>query len=149
MWSYFTGLGPWAWVIVGLVLIGLELAIPGGFLVWLGLAALGTGLVVWGTALSWQAALLVFVVLAPAMLLAGRRLTRDRVEETAGDVPNLNRRSRALVGRVLVLDAPIVGGEGRVRMGDSSWRVTGPDLPQGVSVRVLRVEGATLVVEAA
>ncbi len=149
MWSYFTGLGPWAWVIVGLVLIGLELAIPGGFLVLLGLAALGTGLVVWGTALSWQAALLVFVVLAPAMLLAGRRLMRDRVEETARDVPNLNRRSRALVGRVLVLDAPIAGGEGRVRMGDSSWRVIGPDLPRGVSVRVLRVEGATLVVEAA
>jgi membrane protein implicated in regulation of membrane protease activity len=34
-------------------------------------------------------------------------------------------------------------------MGDSSWRVIGPDLPRGVSVRVLRVEGATLVVEAA
>ena len=74
---------------------------------------------------------------------------RDRVEETAGDVPNLNRRSRALVGQVLTLDAPIVGGEGRVRIGDSSWRVIGPDLPLGRSVRVVRVEGATLVVEAA
>ena len=33
MWSYLTGLGPWAWVIVGVVLMGLELVIPGGFLV--------------------------------------------------------------------------------------------------------------------
>jgi membrane protein implicated in regulation of membrane protease activity len=36
-----------------------------------------------------------------------------------------------------------------VRVDDSSWRVVGPDAPAGASVRVVRVEGATLVVEAA
>ena len=38
-------LGPWAWIILGVVLIGLELPAPGVFLVWLGLAAIATGLI--------------------------------------------------------------------------------------------------------
>jgi membrane protein implicated in regulation of membrane protease activity len=43
----------------------------------------------------------------------------------------------------------MAGGEGRIRVGDSSWRVTGPELLAGTQVRVVRVEGATLVVEKA
>jgi inner membrane protein len=39
------GLGPWAWVIGGVLLIAAELVAPGSFLVWLGLAALLVGLV--------------------------------------------------------------------------------------------------------
>ena len=42
-----------------------------------------------------------------------------------------------------------MGGEGRIRVDDSSWRVTGPNQPAGAAVRVVRVDGATLVVEAA
>ncbi len=131
MLAYFSGLGPWAWVIAGVALMGLELLVPGGFLIWLGLAALATGLVVAVTDLPWQAALLLFVALAPAFVLAGRRLLRDRPDGTARDVPHLNHRARALVGRVFTLEAPIANGEGRVRVDDSSWRVLGLDLPGG------------------
>ena len=35
----------WAWIILGLALIGLELLAPGVFLLWLGLAAIATGLI--------------------------------------------------------------------------------------------------------
>jgi inner membrane protein len=61
----------------------------------------------------------------------------------------LNRRGHALIGRVFTLETPIVDGAGRIRVGDSSWRVVGPSAPAGASVRVVRVDGATLVVEAA
>jgi inner membrane protein len=50
---------------------------------------------------------------------------------------------------VFTLDAPIVAGCGRIRVDDSSWRVVGPDTPAGERVRVVRIEGTTLVVEAA
>ena len=57
MIAYFVdNLGPWSWIILGLVLMGLELVAPGAFLVWLGLAAVLTGLIDWAFGLSWQAA---------------------------------------------------------------------------------------------
>jgi inner membrane protein len=141
-------LGPWSWVIVGLLLMGLELVLPGAFLLWLGLAAVLTGLADWAFGLSWQAAALVFAVLAVAAVLVGRAVTRNRDEEDEGR-PALNRRAQSLVGHVFTLDSPIVGGSGRIRVDDSSWRIVGPDMPAGANVRVVRVEGATLVVEAA
>ena len=38
-------LGPWSWWIVGLVFLGLEILIPGVFLLWIGLAAIVVGAV--------------------------------------------------------------------------------------------------------
>ena len=144
--SWIAGLGAWAWIILGVVLIGLELAAPGIFLLWLGLAALATGLIDAAVGLSWQASTLVFAVLSVAAVLLGRAVSRPAVHR---DSATLNRRDEALVGRVFTLEAPLAGGEGRIRVDDSSWRVTGPDLPPGASVRVVRVDGTTLVVEPA
>jgi len=139
-------LGLWAWVTFGLVLMGLELLVPGGFLIWLGLAAVTTGALTWAFGLAWQAAMLAFVGLSIGFALVGRRAMRGADEGRSAEAPYLNRRSEALVGRVFTLEAPIAGGEGRVRVGDSSWRVTGPDAPAGASVRVVGVDGATLMV---
>jgi membrane protein implicated in regulation of membrane protease activity len=141
------GLGAWAWIILGLALAGLELLAPGIFLIWLGLAAIVTGLVDGALDLSWQASTLLFAALSVAAVLVGRAISRPAVQKD--DASALNRRGEALVGRVFTLEAPIVAGEGRVRVGDSSWRVTGPDVPGGSAVRVVRVDGATLVVELA
>jgi membrane protein implicated in regulation of membrane protease activity len=144
--SALNTLGPWAWIILGLALMGLELLAPGVFFLWLGLAALLTGLIDWGFGLSWQASALSFAVLSVVAVLAGRAITR-RPDEEDEAASNLNRRAHALIGQTFTLEAPIVDGSGRIRVGDSSWRVTGPSAPAGASVRVVRVEGATLVVE--
>jgi membrane protein implicated in regulation of membrane protease activity len=141
-------LGPWSWIIFGLVLMGLELVAPGAFLLWFGLAAVLTGLLDWTLGLSWQAAALVFAVLSVGAVLIGRAVTRNRDEEGGGR-PVLNRRGQNLVGHVFTLDSAIVAGSGRIRVDDSSWRIVGPEMPAGARVRVMRVEGATLVVEAA
>jgi membrane protein implicated in regulation of membrane protease activity len=145
---FVDNLGPWSWVILGLVLMGLELVAPGAFLLWLGFAALLTGILDWTFGLSWQAAVLVFAVLSVGAVLVGRVATRDRNDEE-GDRPPLNRRAQSFVGRVFTLESPIVSGSGRIRVDDSSWRIVGPDAPAGANVRVVRVEGATLMVEAA
>ncbi|HEX2510826.1 MAG TPA: NfeD family protein [Microvirga sp.] len=144
--EWIIGLDAWAWIILGVVLIGLELAAPGVFLLWLGLAAVATGLVDGMAGLSWQASTLLFAALSVVAVLVGRALSRPDVSR---ETSSLNRRGAALVGRIFVLEAPITAGEGRIRVDDSSWRVTGPDQPAGASVRVVRVEGATLMVEAA
>jgi inner membrane protein len=135
--SLIEDLGPWSWIVLGLVLMGLELLAPGAFLLWLGLAAVLTGIADWALGLSWQAALLVFALLSVGAVLVGRLVTRHKDEEDGGR-PALNRRGQSLVGQVFI----------RLRVDDSSWRIAGPDTPAGAGVRVVRVEGATLVVEA-
>jgi membrane protein implicated in regulation of membrane protease activity len=138
----------WLWAILGLLLVGAEMLAPGVFLIWLGLAALLTGLAVGLFAIGWQAAMLVFAVFAVACVAVGRFMTRRRSEEPDA-ASGLNDRGRQLIGKVFRLEATMTGGEGRIRVGDSSWRVTGPELLAGSEVRVVRVEGATLVVEKA
>ena len=148
MLDWFASPGPWGWIVVGLLLIGGEMLAPGVFLIWFGLAALATGLLAGFVAMSWQGAALVFAALAIAAVLAGRALTRRRRDEP-DPAHGLNDRGRQLVGKVFRLEATMTGGEGRIRVGDSSWRVVGPELLAGTEIRVVRVDGATLVVKKA
>jgi membrane protein implicated in regulation of membrane protease activity len=141
----FISLGAWSWIILGLVLIGVEMLAPGIFFLWLGLAAIVTGLLDAVLDLSWQTASLIFALLAVAAVLLGRFVTRSNAPEP--QAAQLNQRGQALVGRVFTLEAPIKDGEGRIRVDDSSWRVTGADRFAGAKVRVVRVEGTTLVVD--
>ena len=145
--GWVQSLGAWTWIILGLVLVGLELVVPGGVLIWLGIAAIATGLIDGVLGLSWQISTLVFAGLSVVAVLAGRLISRPIVR--AEDPSGLNRRGEALVGQAFTLEAPIVGGEGRVRIGDSSWRVVGPDTQAGTVVTVVQIDGATLVVERA
>ncbi len=142
----FISLGAWAWIILGLLLIGVELLAPGAFFLWLGLAAIATGLLDAVLGLSWQASSLLFALLCVAAVVLGRFVTRSGAQAEPR-AEGLNQRGQSLVGRVFTLDTPIRDGEGRIRVDDSSWRVTGADRFAGAKVRVVRVEGSTLVVD--
>ena len=50
-----------------------------------------------------------------------------------------------MIGADFFLDEPIVRGYGRIRVGDSSWRVAGADCPAGAKVRVVAVEDGSLL----
>jgi hypothetical protein len=73
-------LGPWSWWIIGLVFLGLEILIPGVFLLWIGLAALVVGalsFMFWDMAAwSWQVQVLIFAVLSLVFAMIGRRVSR-------------------------------------------------------------------------
>ncbi len=142
----FISLGAWAWIILGVILIGVELLAPGAFFLWLGLAAIATGLLDAVLGLSWQASSLLFALLCVAAVILGRAITRSK-GQTEPQAELLNQRGQSLVGRVFTLEAPIKDGEGRIRVDDSSWRVTGADRFAGAKVRVVRIEGSTLVVD--
>jgi hypothetical protein len=144
-------LGPWSWWVLGMILLTAELFLPGVFLVWIGLAAIFTGilsLLLWDMGFwSWQLQLLVFAAAAIAATLGGRRLfARTDVQS---DEPLLNRRGASLVGRTAVLIEPIAEGRGRIRLDDTFWVVSGPDLPAGARVVVVSSNGRDLAVEEA
>ena len=145
-----TELGPWSWWIVGLVFLGLEILIPGVFLLWIGLAAIVVGAVslgfwnaeFWG----WQLQLMIFAVLVIAFALVGRRISGSNTES---DQPMLNRRVEGLVGRTATLEEPITEGKGRIRLDDTTWIVQGPDMPAGARVRITTAQAGGLTVERA
>lgn len=139
-------LGSWNWLIIGLVLMALELLLPGVFLFWLGLAALLVGLLSLVIDWSWQIQVIAFAVFAMAAVPLWRRIGRS--SDATGD-SFLNRRTEALVGRVFLLDKPIANGSGTIRIDDTIWRVSGPDAPAGTHVKVVKVDGADLTVDLA
>jgi hypothetical protein len=138
----------WLWISAGLLLLALEVMAPGVLLVWVGLAAIATGLIVWVLPLPWTASVIIFSVGAVSAALLGRKLMGHR-SSTPADAPHLHRRGDALVGRVFVLETAIEGGAGSVRIDDTVWRVAGEALAAGERVRVTGVDGATLTVEKA
>jgi len=145
--STLVSLGPWAWIIAGAILFALELAVPGAFMMWLGLSALLVGVISFFAAWTWQYQLIAFAVFALASIPLWRRFAH-RVEGSV-DQPFLNRRADAFVGRVFTLEKPIVSGTGTVKIDDTIWRLAGSDAPAGSRVKVVRADAATLVVEPA
>lgn len=137
------------WWILALLLIASEVVAPGYFLLWIGLAAAAMGVLLWALpTLGWLAQALSFAVLAFAFCFVYARWLRPRVERRAAGEERLNRRGEQLVGQRYELIEPIVNGRGKVRVGDGQWLVNGPDLPLGVAVEVVAVEGNTLQVRA-
>ena len=145
MIDYLITLGAWNWLILGAVFLTLELAAPGAFMLWLGLAALAVGLISFAVDWSWQAQLFAFAVLSLVLLPVWRRYA-PKVERPS-ESPLLNRRAESYIGRTFTLENPIVDGVGRVRIDDTIWRVSGPDSPAGSQVRIMRAEGPNLFVE--
>ena len=149
--EWFSDFGLWNWFILGAALLVVEILAPGVYLLWLGIAAILTGLLsfllsqtgIWG----WQAQVLVFLALSVVCVLIGRRVFPTSGSEDT-DEPLLNQRERQLVGRTATLEEPIREGHGRIRLGDTLWRVTGPDLPAGAQVRVTDAVGGRLTVVA-
>jgi membrane protein implicated in regulation of membrane protease activity len=142
--SYF---GPWTWFIIGAALLLLELLAPGVVFVWLGLAAIGVGLIDYVFSMSWQMELVVFSVLSVVFLIVGRPIVSKRLAAET-DQPNLNQRNQEFVGKTYKLTEPLKDGHGALVINDTRWRIRGADMAKGAWVKVTSVDGLELVVEA-
>jgi membrane protein implicated in regulation of membrane protease activity len=135
------------WWLLALLLIALEVALPGYFLLWIGIGAGATGVLVWlmpGMSLLMQA--IAFALLAFLSCVIYAYGLRPRLRRGDATSERLNRRGAQMVGRRYVLIEPIVNGRGKARVGDGEWLVNGPDLPLGATVEVVGVDGNTLQV---
>lgn len=140
-------MSPILWLVAGIVLIVVEMMSATFVLVWLGVAAIVTGL----GALVVHDLLLqvaVFGVLSVVLLVLTRPLANKLRQRKTGYVSNVEH----LVGeRGVVISRIAQGGTGMVRVGSDVWSARGDrvtdSMEAGEWVEVRAVRSATLVVQ--
>jgi len=136
--------GPGGWLILGLLLLILEFVVPGLVLIFFGLGALLTALLLWAVDMSLTAQILVFCVSSVVMLLGLRRFTKPVLFGQSSSAPD----EEELIGqhgRVTRSIAP--PDEGRVQLHGVEWSaVASEPLAEGCSVEVTGRDNLTLTV---
>lgn len=136
----------WLWLIGGVLLLILEVIAPGFFLVFIGAAAMATGLFTLLFGLGTASQLALFALYAVIAVMAGRKFYANRTADSTD--PLLNDRAGRLVGKSVTVVAAVDEHSGRVRVGDSEWSARGGPAQVGERVRITGVDGNCLTVEA-
>ena len=143
MTEFLEGLAFWHWLVLGVVLAIIEVFAPGAFFLWLGISAGIVGALLWLMPdLSWELQLLIFAILAVASVVIARRYLTAHPLKT--DLPNLNQRGQQYVGRTFTLDEPVINGQGKIQVDDSTWKITCEDCEAGTRVIINGVDGVVL-----
>lgn len=135
----------WLWGIGGLILLIAEAVAPGFFLIFIGSAAILTGLATLAFGLALPLQLLVFVIAAASAVYAGRRRYEEQPNMALDH--RLNDPGRRLEGRIATAASAIDEQGGRVRLGDSEWTARGGPAAAGDRVRIVSVDGNCLIVK--
>ena len=146
MEEFFPFAGPWFWWIAAGVLLFLEMAVPGFFMLWLAFAAALTAVADLLFNFGWMGEIVTFALLSLASVLSSWRFVKNQ-RNLKSDSPHLNQRQNAFVGKTYVLVQPIINGSGKIKVEDALWDVDGPDAELGTRVKVTGVAGLRLVVE--
>lgn len=147
MESFLDDLSFWQWFVLAAVLLGLEVFAPGAVFLWIGISAAAVGVFVALIPVGWEAQISLWSVLSVATVVGWHFYRRSR-PVSVGAEPALNRRGAGYIGRRFTLEAPIVNGFGKIRVDDTTWKVScSRDLPAGQSVQVTAVDNTVLQVE--
>lgn len=137
----------WLWLIGGVVLLIAEVIAPGFSLIFIGAAAIATGLLAMALGVGLVLQFGLFAILAfLAVRIGGRRFYASRYDYTSD--PHLNDRAARLLGKVVVVVQTVDSHSGRVRVGDSEWSARGGPAAVGDRVRIVDIDGNCLKVEA-
>jgi membrane protein implicated in regulation of membrane protease activity len=136
----------WLWTIGGVVLLIAEVIAPGFFLLFIGVAALLTGILALLLGFGLVPQLAIFAILAYLSVhFGGRRFYAARYDHSADRT--INDPTARLLGRVVVVVQPVDSHGGRVKLGDSEWSARGAPAAIGDRVRIVDIDGNCLKVE--
>jgi len=141
--AFLESLAFWHWLVLGVGLAIIEVFAPGAFFLWLGISAGVVGVLLWlipGT--PWELQVLLFAIISIASVVLARRYLKAYPLET--DLPNLNQRGHQYVGRVFTLEEPVINGQGKIQVDDSTWKITCDDCEVGTKVVINGVDGVVL-----
>ena len=141
-----TPLWSW-WLILGILLVIFDIFISSLILIWFAFGALCAMIFALIPNVTFPFQLTCFGIAS----LVGLFLLRPYIKasnDVTQDKRELNNFKVNLVGSSGILTEAIEGGRGRARIGDSTWTVTGPELPAKTRIRVTSVDGIKLGVKA-
>lgn len=136
---------PWLWLIGGVLLGIAEMVIPGVYLMWIGGAAVLTGVLALLLPIGVTAQFAIFAVTTIAAIYVGRRFLMANPITSAD--PLLNDKGARLVGTIVTAVEPVDALSGRVKVGDGVWSARGVEAAVGDRLRVTGTDGGVLVVE--
>lgn len=145
MVEFVTNMMWWHWVVGAVALAALEAFMPGAVAVWFAISAALVGLLLVVLPMPWQWQWVLFAVIGIVAMVWYRNYKQANPD--VSEQPLLNQRGLQYVGQVLLLVEPIDHGFGKVQVGDSVWKVSGPDAPAGARVRVIGADASVLRVE--
>jgi membrane protein implicated in regulation of membrane protease activity len=150
--DFFTPLEAWHWLAMGLILIGIEMAIGTFDLLFIGIAALLTALlklVIPG--MGWEAQMAIFAAAAVTLVILGRTVFAN-IRRVDNKRPMLNDRMARMIGSRGMVVGDFAAGTGRVKIGDTEWLahgLGGADLKDGTTVLVDSVDTTSVTVKPA
>ena len=151
LFAAFEVITPWHWLGLALILIGLEMMFGTYDQLWLSAAAFLTAafaVIAPDGVNGWQSHLVVFAIAGVILVVLGRTVFAG-FRKAKTDRPNLNQKGKSLVGKRVIAVTDFSVGEGRVKLGDTTWMAvaeTGVEITQGMEVTVTKVDGTVLKV---
>lgn len=149
-----THITAWQWFfIIGLTFVLFELLIAEFFLLWIGFACVLTAIAVFLADFAILGQVASFVIFSIITLTIG--YLRYERQSTRTITQKLNNRKDELIGYVLLLNEAITpekgdAGKTWVSINDTRWLVSSDHvIDAGQRVRVLRIDGNTLIVDCA
>jgi membrane protein implicated in regulation of membrane protease activity len=136
----------WLWLIGGIVLLIAEVIAPGFFLMFIGAAAIATGLLSLLLPVGIPLELAMFAILAVIFVRVGGRRAYASKYDFSTD-PMLNDRAGRLLGKIVTVVQPVDANGGRVKVGDGEWSARGAPAAVGDRVRIVDIDGNCLKVE--
>ena len=134
----------WLWAIGGVLLLIAEVIAPGFFLLFVGAAAVLTGVFTLLFDLSLGPQLVLFAIYSTLAVMLGKRFYAQ--PDAAHDNLGLNNPGLRLVGKSVLVTDPVDEHGGRVRVGDSEWSARGGPAAAGERVTITGVDGNCLTV---
>ncbi|HRH80703.1 MAG TPA: NfeD family protein [Thiobacillaceae bacterium] len=138
----------WHWIVLALVLVGIEMLTPTFFLMWFGLGALLTGLLVTFVPLGFAAQLLIWAVTSLIMTFVWLKYFKNPDRTRVGQAKEGVLGSTGLVSKAItdlgqgeiLFQRPVLGADRWPAIADAP-------IPAGVKARVVDVLGQTLKIE--
>ena len=149
MQTFFSTWGMWSWMSLGIILMILELIIPGTFMVWFGLGALLTGLTIFiFSGLNIATQLFVFVIMSVICVIFGIFIYEKIFGKNKDEDHNKKTGAHRYIGHTYTVCEDFKNGRGKITVGDSVWlAISDKNYKKGDDVTVKNVNGTQLIVE--